>query len=384
MRREVLIFLDKTVFRLLFFFVTIIVRLFGSNDDIQANIGASARILVIRPGGLGDGIMSVPFLRRLRELFPGAEISLLCVKKNRAAIGNLRYIDRLIVLDAGAQILENLRVLLFSDFDVVFDLEPFRKVSSLITWITGARIRVGFDTNNRRRLYTHIVSYANERRFEGQNMLQQLGVIGDMPAPLRESDFRLPLEPAVFDRGVKCLEDNGANLRHQTLVAVAVGVLKPQHRWSRTRFAELIDRILEDDCTTSVVLVGSPSDAQDSDAVLSLVRSKGRVINLVGACDFETSMGVLSHCRVLIACDGGIVYMAACVGCATVSLWGPGVMERFKPPGERHIGVRKNYACIPCVTWDRLGEFPACPYNRRCYTDLTVEDVYTQYQRIRD
>ena len=89
------------------------------------------------------------------------------------------------------------------------------------------------------------------------------------------------------------------------------------------------------------------------------------------------------RCETLLACDGGVVYMGAAMGCATISLWGPGVMERFKPPGDRHIGVRMDYACIPCVTWDRLGEFPSCPYRRRCYNDLEASAVFDAYCRLK-
>jgi ADP-heptose:LPS heptosyltransferase len=100
---------------------------------------------------------------------------------------------------------------------------------------------------------------------------------------------------------------------------------------------------------------------------------------LVGETTFSEALAVLSKCKILIACDGGLVYMAAAMGCGTISLWGPGVMDRFKPPGENHIGIRKDYFCIPCVNYSRLGEFPPCPYNRRCYMDITAEEIFDQY-----
>ncbi len=71
--------------------------------------------------------------------------------------------------------------------------------------------------------------------------------------------------------------------------------------------------------------------------------------------------------------------MAAAMGCSTISIWGPGVMERFKPPGDNHIGLRKDYFCIPCVNYSRLGEFPKCQYNRKCINDISVEEVFDKY-----
>jgi len=113
--------------------------------------------------------------------------------------------------------------------------------------------------------------------------------------------------------------------------------------------------------------------------VLKHIDANERVISLVGETTFSEALAVLSNCKILIACDGGLVYMAAAMGCGTISLWGPGVMDRFKPPGENHIGIRKDYFCIPCVNYSRLGEFPPCPYNRRCYMDIIAEEIFDQY-----
>ena len=58
---------------------------------------------------------------------------------------------------------------------------------------------------------------------------------------------------------------------------------------------------------------------------------------------------------------------------------GAWVMERFKPPGPMHVGVRKEYPFIPCVNYSRLGEFPKCPYDRKCMNDTTAIEVFRHY-----
>jgi ADP-heptose:LPS heptosyltransferase len=148
-----------------------------------------------------------------------------------------------------------------------------------------------------------------------------------------------------------------------------------------SEWVKVIESILADDAEAKVVLVGVPADRADADEVARGLGGNARVVDLVGRTSHLEALALLERCDVLLACDGGVVYMGAAMGCATVSLWGPGVMERFKPPGERHVGVRKDYPCIPCVTWDRLGEFPRCPYDRKCYGDLTAAEVFEAYGR---
>lgn len=383
MNRKLLLLLDKTVLRALFYAVVLIERLRGSRAN-SPDLPESPRFLVIRPGGLGDALMSIPFLRALKQAFPTSHVTVICVKKNRAALKHVPFHDAVVVLDDLANAWSNLKRIRSGGFDLVFDLEPYRRTSSIVGWASGAPTRVGFDTNSRRRLYTHLVSYAGDSRFEAANMLYQLRAIGLAPVLEEGADMRFSLPDESRSEARDLLGEMLIDPENEFLVAVAVGVLKPHHRWVMAEFARLLDLIRSEDSKVRIVLVGSPNDLADTQEVVRYLDSRERVENLVGKTGFDAALGILERCRMLVSCDGGLVYMAAAMGCATVSLWGPGVMERFKPPGERHLGVRKAYACVPCVTWDRLGEFPPCPYERRCYNELTAEEVFDSYLSLKE
>jgi ADP-heptose:LPS heptosyltransferase len=323
--------------------------------------------------------MAIPFLKALRKEYPNAQITLLCVKKNQAAFKHVTLYDKLLVFDNIQDYIKNNIHLFRTNFDVVFDLEPFRKITSIISYFTGSNIRIGFDTNRRRHLYTHIVTYHNEKSYESHNMLRQLAVLGRQVPPDEANDMSFILPNRVVEGVDGLLRSLEVDLEKDFVVAVCPGVLKPHHRWIMKRFAELIEAILEEDGRTKVLLVGAAQDGQDAHEVLQFLGDTRRVVNLVGKTNFDEALGVLRSCRILIASDGGIVYAAAAMACCTISLWGPGVMDRFKPPGPHHIGIRKNYSCVPCVNYSRLGEFPPCPYDRRCLNDITAAEVLEQF-----
>jgi len=385
MNRNLLISLDKTIFQIAFYFVLLIKKLRKPyKPNFQIKLDNSKKFLVIRPGGLGDGLMSIPFLKILKEEFPENRITLLCVKKNKAALEQLGFIDEIIVLDNLNSLFNNLFILLRNQFDVVFDFEPFRKISSIITYASGASIRIGFDTNIRRELYTHFVTYPNEKFFESLNMIRQLKVLNIEVSPVKAVDMSFPL-PAEVDKKVNFIMKSH-KIQHESdfTVAIAPGVLKPHHRWIMLGFANVIDLILKEDSKIKILLVGSPADLEDANEVIEHLNESNRIINLVGKTNFMEALGVMKFCKILITCDGGIVYMAAAMGCSTISIWGPGVMDRFKPPGPDHIGIQKDYFCIPCVNYSRLGEFPPCPYDRRCINDITPEDVFEKYVELKN
>ena len=318
--------------------------------------------------------MAVPVLRALRNAYPASHISVACVQKNLAVFQLLTFQNELIQLEKPSAVFK-----LWKDrFDVILDLEPFRRTSSVVTWFTRAPVRVGFDTGARRILYTHLVTYAHDHLFEAANMARQLEIVGINASARETADLTFELPESFSLEAEQILGAHGSKGR---LIAVAPGVLKPHHRWDMRKWAEVVRSILTEDTNLSVALVGGAGDRPDADNVLYAIANQERIIDLVGKLDFTHSLAILKRCEVLLACDGGVVYMAAAMGCPTISLWGPGVMERFKPPGESHIGVRKNYACIPCVTWNRLGEFPRCPYNRKCYNDVSADEVLEHYYR---
>lgn len=384
MNRKLLLALDKTLFRASFYVLALLASLRRDKAELPLTLDtANPRLLVIRPGGLGDGLMAIPFLRLVKDVYPESHVTLVCVRKNQNVFVDLPWFDELLVLDELPKLFGNMARLRRTRFDALFDLEPFRRTSAIVGWLIPARARIGFDTNSRRHLYTHLVSYSGDNRFEAANMLHQLRVLGMDPPYDQAADMSFSLARSALADARDLLHASGVDEQRDYLVAVAVGVLKPHHRWVMSEFAELIRLIKANDEGSRIVLVGSSNDVDDTDRVLRELDYPGDVVNLVGKTNIPVALGVLKCCRVLIACDGGMVYMAAAMGCSTVSLWGPGVMERFKPPGDNHVGVRKSYACIPCVTWDRLGEFPPCPYNRRCYNDLEASEVFSAYIRLK-
>ncbi len=380
MNRHLLIFLDKTLFQCCFY----LIALFAKPRKIAPvklplKRSECERVLVIRPGGIGDGLMSLPFLRVLRAAFPKGKISLICLKKNKLAYAHVNYFDELIVLDDFAGFLKSMRLFVKGAFDVVFDLEPFRKISSIISFISRAKIRVGFDTNDRRLLYTNLISYANEKVYESVNMMRQLEIFGIESTMAQAQDLSFSLPEGVVKEEKRKLEVNGIFPEKEFLFVVVPGVLKSHHRWNMSDFARCIDLVCEEDNQVKILLVGVSADELEATQVMAQVKEAWRIENLVGKTSYTESLAILSMSDILLACDGGIVYMAAAMGMGTLSLWGPGVMERFKPPGENHIGIRKPYPCVPCVNYSRLGEFPPCPYDRMCMNDITPDDVFSQY-----
>lgn len=330
------------------------------------------RILVIRPGGMGDMVLLIPALRRLIETHPRAAVDLVCERRNR---GILRLAGLPVeVLEADTAPLFVLLRLWRRRYDAAVDTEQFHHLSALAALASGAPVRIGFKVNPARNpLYTRLVTYDMDGP-EGEQFMrlfEPLGVRGPAPAL------------------AGCLEPDPAAVRSWVRDAIAAasadGLLAALHpggthaskRWDEARFAELIRRWLAADPRARVVLVGGPADRAAARRVRRLATGAGgRLVDCCGRTSLVETAWVLAQSRVFVGGDSGVAHLAAAVGSATVVLFGSGDPRKWGARGPGHRVVRLNLPCSPCALfgYQRSCRDPAC------LSGLSVETVWAVLQ----
>ena len=121
---------------------------------------AVRRLLVIRPGGLGDAVLCQPMLRAFRTFYDAAQIDLLVETRNAGAHGIDRLYDRIFCYDRDpVTVWRSLRQ---TDYDLIVDTEQYHHLSSIMANSLRPKNFCGFDTLARGRLQTHSISYSEE------------------------------------------------------------------------------------------------------------------------------------------------------------------------------------------------------------------------------
>lgn len=97
-------------------------------------------------------------------------------------------------------------------------------------------------------------------------------------------------------------------------------------------------------------------------------------VNLAGRLTVPETAAVLSVCQRVVANDSLILHLAEAVGVATIGLFGPTDPEHYRPLARHssHVWGGQSLPCSPC---HRDGWFPACRFEHRCMTELSVEMV---------
>jgi len=336
------------------------------------------RLLVMRYRFIGDTILTVPFLRNLRRAYPGARIEMMVAPYSSEVLRGTPYVDEFLVYDPPtihadsqgrhASLLSKIRFL--ADlrrrrYDKAYVLK--RSFSSaVIGFLTGARERIGFDTEGRGFLLTRRVPYRHDRH-EVRNFLEVLMADG-----VEIVDDHLEAWISVEERQFADEFLAGGDPAGKGIVAIHPFSANPVRAWHEDNFVALANTLQERHGVGILMLGG----ARDRELAASMA---GRIVPppcmAVGNTTLRQSMALLSRCRLLVCNDSGVMHLCAAFGVPLVALFGPQSPVKFGPWGENAEVITKRFACSPC----QQRFFEECQPSPRgkpyCMEEITVDEV---------
>ncbi|HEX2769794.1 MAG TPA: glycosyltransferase family 9 protein [Geobacteraceae bacterium] len=149
-------------------------------------------------------------------------------------------------------------------------------------------------------------------------------------------------------------------------MAIFPGGSIPERRWGAERFKGLTGILNAEGIP--VVVVGGKEDAAAGEIIIT----DNNGINLAGKTSLVETAAVIEKSAVLVSGDSGILHVGVGLDRPTVSLFGPGIANKWAPQGKKHIVINKNLPCSPCT---RFGYTQKCPISARCMAEITVDEV---------
>lgn len=320
------------------------------------------KVLVIRPGGIGDAVLFFPLLHALREAFPQARLDVLAERRNVGLFGANSIVDRALAYDRGYG--RDLLAVVRERYDVVVDTEQYHFLSAIIAYLTRAPVRCGFDTQGRGGLFTHRVRYSDQT-YEVYSFL-------NLARALTGTEYRFDPERPFFPISEEHLSWARTLLGAGPATQIAVvspGASMVQRRWAPERYRELARWLLSRGLR--VVITGGTGDIQAARRATEGL-DRQRLIDLTGVTSLARTAAVIALADLYISSDTGPLHIAYGVGTPTVHLFGSGILEKWAPPGSRYRAVHKALPCSPCT---RYGYTPPCPYGVECMKRIEVSDV---------
>ena len=314
-------------------------------------------LLLIRPGGIGDSVLLAPSIQSIKNSYPSANITILAELRNAGIFSLIPGVDKLLCYDRPREMFQAL----LSRYDVVIDSEQWHRLSAVVARFVSAPVKIGFGTNERRRMFTHTIPYSHDdyESVSFAHLLEALGIgaeVVDVGVPF----LTIPVADSVY--ASKLL-----GLFHDKLfVTIFPGASIPERRWGADRF-RLVTETLSI-FGIKIVVVGGKEDRKQGE----VISGGGLTLNLAGMTTLPETAAVIQKSALLLSGDSGVLHIAAGLGVPTVSLFGPGRAKKWAPRGERHIVINKELPCSPCTTF---GNTPPCANSVRCMSNITVDEV---------
>jgi heptosyltransferase-2 len=359
------------------------------------------RILVRGTNWLGDAVMTVPALLRLREKFPEACIALLTPEKLWQLWPNHPAVDEIISFSPGESVFAVGKKLRSGKFDTALVL-PNSPRSAIEVFLAGIPRRIGYARAWRNFFLTQIVAprpdavKMHKRSVSeikelitknpeptrgarthawGQNpefsmsahqsneYLHLVAALGANPEPTPPKLVITPEEIATA--GKKFRLEGGSGPVFGLNPGAEYG---PAKRWPVEKFIEAAKEIRRrTNCAWA--LFGRKNDVEITNQIQSALDAGPGVINLAGKTSLRELMALMKCCRVFLTNDTGPMHVAAALGVPVVAIFGSTSPELTGPVSEAPLQIlTSDVPCSPCFLRE-------CPIDFRCMHGIGIERV---------
>lgn len=324
------------------------------------------KILIIRPGGIGDAVLLLPAIEEIKKNIPGAQIDILCEKRNAGIFDLTNKITKIYLYDKWPDIVNCLK----NKYDVTIDTEQWHRLSAVVAFLSGAPVRIGFATNTRGSLFTIKIPY----RQDDYEAISFLSLAAPLTGKRPEFDAEKPFI-SVTDKTAEQLLAYVPENEKKNMIAVFPGASVVERRWGAKNFGAVARSFTG--IGRYVILIGGKQDADEAKEIKNMAGNN--CINLAGKTTLRETASILKQCKVLISADSGIMHLAYSLGVPTISLFGSGIEKKWAPRGKDHVVINKHLKCSPCT---RFGYTPACQNAIACLKNVPVEEILKKLGKI--
>ena len=296
------------------------------------------RILIIQTAFIGDVILSTPVIEKLNHKYPKAQIDFLLRKGNESLFQHDHRIHRLLIWDKQKgrykSLFRLIKTVRANRYQLVINLHRFAS-TGLITWLSGADLKVGFDKNP----FSFSYDIKEKHRIK---------------PGIHEVDRNLSLIEALTDDSRICPSlilgrepEKVRSLKRESYIVMAPASVWFTKQLPEEKWIELIEKVSSGH---NVYLIGAKGDYDLCERIRSACQSK-RIQNLCGQFSILESAMLMKDAVMNYVNDSAPLHLASAVNapvtvfyCSTVPDFGFGPLSEE----SRIIQIDQKLTCRPC------------------------------------
>jgi predicted lipopolysaccharide heptosyltransferase III len=348
------------------------------------------RILLVRLRQIGDVVFTTPAVHALRRRFPDAHLSYIVEPAAAPIVAHNPHLNQVIVAPRARGVrglIDDLALgtrLRAERYDLAIDFHGGPR-ASLLTWLSGAPERIGYDVAGRGWMYTRRIARPRELRprHSVENQWDLLAPLGVAPPDRSVYPMEMPADAAVAAAVADRLTRAGV-AGDDRIVVIHVSAGNPFRRWPAAHFVDLVASLAAGDPRRRIIVSSGPSERDAATRVVAEARSRlgacaARQVPSCGEFSLTELRALLERASLYIGGDSGPLHVAATAGVPIVGLYGPTLPIRSMPwRADAYITESVDAGELPCRPCDqRVCE----PGDFRCLTSIKPAQVVEAAER---
>lgn len=320
------------------------------------------KILIIKPRGIGDVVLSTILFKNIKNAFPDSQLDYLTERVSSHLLKNIELLDNVLIFynSSLSNKLKTISLVYKNKYDLVIDLygNPF---TAQITYFSFAKYRLGYPLRGRKYAYN---LFGPEERNNYHSAEINLNILKALDIPISNYEINIPLPIEMLNYA----EEYFKIFNKKFIIGIC-----PTGGWESKRikpsiFVKLIKQ-LEIKYDAEFLLLWGPGDEND---VQEIFKSCNNNVKLAPKTNILELSGLINRCALVIANDSGPMHISAALGVPTLAIHGPTNPKLQGPYGQKHSYIRKED--LHCIGCDLL----VCKYKQECFNELSIEDIINE------
>jgi len=371
-----------------------------SKSDNYINQDSPDMIVFIGLAEIGALVVAYPAIQDAREKYPNSRVCFITAPVGLETLELMGFEQDEILLISTTSLsgmflnLISIRKKFSGKRVSAVVLEPFTRISALISVWIGATNRIGChrfynEGSYIGNLLTHRLVY-NSHLHASQTYLALAKTLSEpiSTQPLLKekipSQIRNRLKIKIQEDDQKALQNRlkleypETALKKIILINANASDIVPLRKWSLDNFVKVGRKLLEDS-TITIILTGSFVEQYTCEVLLREI-NPDRVINYAGKTTFRELITLYSISDLLITNDSGPVHFASTTDIPILALFGPETPKIFGPMSPNAKVISMELACSPCISV--FNQKKSYCNDNQCMKQISVQMVLSEANKI--
>lgn len=341
-------------------------------------------IVVIQTAFIGDLLLSIPLLKRVKEVYPEHQLHLVCRSGLGSMMQKLGVIDHYFEIKKGSTQTYKSILNEIKKWQVDVCIVPHQ---SLRTAFFVQKIKSPIKISFKKWWNFAFFSHRIEKNLNWADALRQLSLLSAVDEqiknnlkPIQNINYKLTTSsvPAWASMGLKKRLDQKqmALLKEKfqiqdKYVVLCAGSVWNTKKWGDQKFLDLAKLYKP---KIQVIFLGAQEDAPQG------LTEQTHILNLCGKTPLYDSILIMSGAQLVISNDSGTMHMASVAEASSICIFGPTVLDiGYRPWNNKAIVIEnENLNCRPCGKHGHKN----CPIGtHECMTSIDVPYVYLQSKK---